>query len=49
MLMVFLSVAALIVAAVLTKKTLFSRPWYNHLLKGSLVIFTLIGFLSRSL
>lgn len=48
MLMVFLSVAALIVAAVLAKRSFFSRPLYDRLIKGSLVIFALIGFLSRS-
>ncbi len=48
MLMVFLSVAALIAAAVLAKRSLFSRPLYDRILKGSLVIFALIGFLSRS-
>lgn len=48
MLMVFLSVAALIAAAILAKRTLFSRPLYDRVLKGSLVIFALIGFLSRS-
>ena len=46
--MVFLSVAALIVAAVLAKRTLFPRPLYDRVLKGSLVVFALIGFLSRS-
>jgi hypothetical protein len=46
--MVFLSIAALIVAAVLAKKTLFSRPLFDRLLKGTLVLFAILGFLSRS-
>jgi regulator of protease activity HflC (stomatin/prohibitin superfamily) len=48
MLMIFLSVAALIAAAVLAKRNLFDRPMVDRALKGSLVIFAIIGFLSRS-
>jgi len=48
MLMVFLSVAALIIAAVLAKRSLTRRPRVDRVLKGSLVIFAIIGFASRS-
>ena len=48
MLMIFLSVAALIAAAVLAKRSLFDRPVVDRALKGSLVVFAIIGFLSRS-
>ena len=48
MLMVFLSVAALIVAAVISQRSLSGRPAIDRAIKGSLVVFAIIGFLSRS-
>jgi hypothetical protein len=48
MLMVFLSVAALIVAAVISQRSLFGKPAIDRAIKGSLVVFAIIGFLSRS-
>lgn len=48
MLMVFLSIAALITAAFLAKRTLFSRPLFDRMIKGSLVLFAIFGFISRS-
>ncbi len=48
MLMVFLSVAALIVAAVISQRSLSGRPVIDRAIKGSLVVFAIIGFLSRS-
>jgi hypothetical protein len=48
MLMVFLSIAALIVAAILSRRTIFPRPWMDRSLKGVLVLFAILGFLSRS-
>lgn len=44
MLMVFLSVAALIVAAVLAKRSLTGKVVVDRVLKGSLVIFAIISF-----
>ena len=48
MLMVFLSVAALITAAIISHRSLSGRPTVDRILKGSLVVFAIIGFLSRS-
>jgi hypothetical protein len=48
MLMVFLSVAALIVAAVISQRCLSGKPAIDRAIKGSLVVFAIIGFLSRS-
>ena len=48
MLMVFLSVAALIVAALISRRSIFSRPVADRAVKISLVVFAIIGFLSRS-
>jgi len=48
MLMVFLSVAALIVTAVISQRSLSGRPAIDRAIKGSLVVFAIIGFLSRS-
>ena len=48
MLMVFLSVAALIVAAIISQRSLFGRPTLDRTITASLVIFSIGGFLSRS-
>ena len=48
MLMVFLSVAALIVVAVISRRSLSGRPTIDRAIKGSLVVFAILGFLSRS-
>ena len=48
MLMVFLSVAALLVVAVISRRSLSGRPAIDRTIKGSLVLFAIIGFLSRS-
>ncbi|MCP4980132.1 MAG: hypothetical protein GY935_06510, partial [Gammaproteobacteria bacterium] len=48
MLMVFLSVAALIVAAAISQRSLSGRPVIDRAIKGSLVVFAILGFLSRS-
>jgi len=48
MLMIFLSVAALIAAALVAHRSLSGRPGIDRVIKGSLVIFAVVGFLSRS-
>ncbi len=48
MLMVFLSVAALIVAAVISRRSLSGKPVVDRTIKASLVLFAIVGFLSRS-
>lgn len=48
MLMVFLSVAALLVVAVISRRSLSGRPAIDRAIKVSLVIFAILGFLSRS-
>ena len=47
MLMVFLSVAALIVAAVISRRSLSGRPTIDRAIKGSLVIFAIIGLVLK--
>jgi hypothetical protein len=46
--MVFLSVTALIVVAIISQRSLFGRPTLDRAIKASLVIFAIGGFLSRS-
>ena len=48
MLMVFLSAAALLAAIFIAHRTLTDRPIVDRTIKASLVIFAIIGFLSRS-
>ncbi|MEM7562233.1 MAG: SPFH domain-containing protein [Pseudomonadota bacterium] len=48
MLMVFLSVAALVAAAFLSHRSLSGRPIVDRSIKVSLVLFAIVGFLSRS-
>jgi len=48
MLMVFLSIAALLAAAIIAKRGISSRPIFNLAMQGGLVLFAIIGFLSRS-
>ncbi len=48
MLMVFLSIAALLAAAIIAKRGISSRPVFNLAIQGALVLFAIIGFLSRS-
>ena len=48
MLMIFLSVAALVVVAVISQRSLSGRPAIDRAIKGSLVLFAIVGFLSRS-
>ncbi len=48
MLMVFLSVAALIVAAFISHRSISGKPVIDRSIKVSLVVFAIIGFLSRS-
>lgn len=48
MLMVFLSVAALFAAAFIARRSLSGRPLVDRTIKVSLVVFAIIGFLSRS-
>ena len=48
MLMVFLSAAALLAAGVLAHRSLTGRPVVDRSIKASLVIFAIVGFLSRS-
>ncbi len=48
MFMVFLSVAALIVAAVISHRSLSGKPVVDRSIKVSLVLFAIVGFLSRS-